>query len=163
MTGLMDGCPSSSSSPPERSQYHLCDISVLTNRVSQFATRKDAGCGDPPPPPPTTTTNLDTNNTGTPGADGTPPTLWSAAQQSSKTNPRLFLGLSMVASFVLSSLLTCLVVNCNLRRFSITKQRAESQLVMIGDEEFDYGGQNRRRDCSSDPMESTDEPDVVID
>lgn len=171
MTGLIDGCSdsSSSSSSGKDHQPHLCDIKVLTDRVSQFATRTNAGCGEQTT---ATTSNPDVGADVVDGKESNSPTLpsmWmTALQTSSETNPRLLLAVSIVVSFVFCSMITCLVVRCTQRRRPRLKQRAESELVMIGDDDddgdYNIDRRNGCEDASSDRIETMmDDPDIVID
>jgi hypothetical protein len=103
LTGLMDGCP-------EHSQ--LCDLSVFTNRVSEFATRKNHGCG------------VEEGSSDSDDAALGPSTA-------DNSGDLRFLAVSMAASFVLGILLTCLAVRC-CRWQPRRRQRAESRLVSTG-------------------------------
>jgi len=122
LTGLMDGCPEHS---------HLCDLSVFTNRVSEFATRQHHGCG------------VEEGSSDSDDAALSPSTT-------DNSGDLRFLAVSMAASFVLGSLLTCLVVRC-CRWQPRRRQRAESRLVSTGN----------AKDSNS-PDGFMDEPDVII-
>ena len=109
----MEGCPEFSP---------LCDVSRFVNRVAPFATRKNRGCG-------VEESNSSTNDV-SPGpsfsSTFTPRTVASRDES-------LLLILSMVASFVVGSVLTCTVMQC-CRWRPRTKQRDESELVSMGKE-----------------------------
>lgn len=133
LTWLVDGCPEFS---------HLCDVSILIDRVSQFATRKNGGCGDGE-------TRSDTTSSSDEGpASKRKIHLLLSAEETIIDHPITFLIVSMVTSFVIGSLLTCCVIRCCWRR-PRRRQRNQSELV-LGTEE-----------TSSDFM--AEEPDVVID
>ena len=126
LTWLMEGCPEYS---------HLCDISVFMNRVTPFATRKHRGCGVE-----------EVDNTST---TSSPPRIsfWSKSETFATTDASLFLIMSMIASFVLGSLMTCGVMQC-CRWRPRRQQRDESELVSMGkDHTIEFMG----------------EPDIVID
>lgn len=118
---------------------HLCDVSVLLNRVTSFATRTNKGCGQ----------EDETRNTAGDASIGgivadimqQGQEILSTTEQSAISNPNLFLALSVISSFVLGLLLTC-CVDCICTRRPREKQRCESELVLNTDEE---------------------EPDIVID
>eukprot|EP00531_Pseudo-nitzschia_arenysensis_P018394 CAMPEP_0116123460 /NCGR_PEP_ID=MMETSP0329-20121206/4763_1 /TAXON_ID=697910 /ORGANISM="Pseudo-nitzschia arenysensis, Strain B593" /LENGTH=607 /DNA_ID=CAMNT_0003617383 /DNA_START=116 /DNA_END=1939 /DNA_ORIENTATION=- len=116
LTWLMDGCP-------EFSQ--LCDVSVFEGRVKPFATRQHHGCGIEE------------------GGDTDDETDKATAALSQPLSLS-FLIYSMVASFVLSSLVTFFIMQC-CRWRPRRKHRDESQLVSSGREES-----------------FMDEPDIVI-
>ncbi len=116
MTGLMDGCPDFS---------HLCDLSVFEGRVKPLATRQHHGCG--------IEEGVDTDDE-----------IDKATAALSQPQSLSFLIYSMIASFVLSSLVTFLILRC-CRCRPRSKHRNESQLVSSG------------RDDSF-----MDEPDIVI-
>ena len=124
MTWLMDGCPEYS---------HLCDVSVFKNRVSEFATRKNHGCGV---------------EEGSDGADESTSTLPQQSPEGGRDDDlRVLIGW-MAASFILASILTCLVMKGCAWQRPRRRHRHESQLVSTGKE--------------SSPDGFTDEPDVVI-
>lgn len=131
MTWLMDGCPEYS---------HLCDLSVFTNRVSEFATRENHGCG------------VEEGYGSAPPDDETKGGVSKALPQQSPEGGRdddlyALIG-SMAASFVIGSLLTCLVMKGCAWQRPRRRQRHESQPVSTGKE---YS-----------PDGFADEPDVVI-
>lgn len=114
---------------------HLCDVSVLINRVTSFASRTNMGCGEGGETSPSSKTNGTlTGNLKEPAQD-----ILSSAEQSAIDNPNLFLGVSMVSSFLLGIVLTCCSM-CLCRRRPRTRQRYESELVF-----------------------TTEEPDITID
>jgi hypothetical protein len=131
LTWLVEGCPQ---------YFHLCAASVLTNRVLEFATRKNGGCGD--------VNNVVASDAGI-GEPSVPKTnRFDTVKESATQHPIAFLFVSMMVSFVLSSLLTFAVMMWCHRR-PLRKQRDQSEPI-----------------AATDLMSSEfgmDEPDVVID
>jgi hypothetical protein len=120
----MDSCPQAS---------HLCDVSVLINRVSDFASRKNGGCVQSVVP-----------NHGAMGE------LWPSVKQSAINHSATFLVVSMVVSFVVGSLLTFCAMSC-WRCMPRRVHRYESELVS-----------NAENGRLSSEFE-VEEPEVVID
>ena len=102
LTWLMDGCPEYS---------HLCDSSVFLDRVTPFANRDDHGCGD--------------EEDGESSVSGLMKRDSSFLMDSGEIR---FWLLSMLSSFALGSILTCLVMVC-LRWQPQRRMRFQSQLV----------------------------------
>ncbi|KAG7337482.1 kynurenine 3-monooxygenase [Nitzschia inconspicua] len=131
LTWLVDGCPEFA---------HLCDVSVLTDRVLSFATRKNGGCGS----------NEDGDDTVPSSADDDDDVAIRFQERLNETlvnHPIMVIVVSMITSFVVGSLLTfCLVMWCR-RRQPLRKQRDQSDLVQDSD-------------MNTSDME---EPDIVID
>jgi hypothetical protein len=125
LTWLVDGCPEYS---------HLCHVSILLDRISQFATRENGGCG------------VGEISMGGP-ASRLSHLLW-RVQVADSEHPEMFLMAAMMTSFVVGSLLTCCVAKCCWSR-PRRRQRNQSELV-LGNEE-----------TSCDFM--MEEPEVVID
>lgn len=111
---------------PQFSQ--LCDISVLMNRVTSFATRSNRGCGKDDP--------IDSDDDASSGfiADLAQQgeKLLTTAEESAMANPDLFLALSVAISFVFGLLLSCRST-CNRSEHPIEKQN-ESELVLTEEE-----------------------------
>jgi hypothetical protein len=136
LTWLVEGCP----------QYsHLCDVSLLTQRVLEFATRKNGGCGEDSNS--VNATDIG-NDEKTVAATTTKTNLVDTLRESATEHPIVFLILSMMVSFSLCSLVTLtIMVWCHRR--PLKKQRDQSELV-----------------AGTDPLSSEfgmTEPEVVID
>ena len=106
LTWLIEGCPEYS---------HLCNVSVLMNRVTQFATREHRGCG------------IEDEIVDSPGQSS----FWSISEQYTMNYGIMFWVISMAISFIIGSILTCSIIHicrCNPRR----RQRDQSELVSSG-------------------------------
>lgn len=125
LTWLIEGCP-------EYSQ--LCDFDRFLERVSPFATRSNRGCG------------VDEANTNW-NDDTSKSSVGSKTQSLPEREESRFLLLSMLGSFVVGSLSTCMVIQyCRWR--PRRRQRDESELVSVGKEPTEH---------------FMGEPDIVID
>mmetsp|Transcript_3972 Transcript_3972/g.9729 ORF Transcript_3972/g.9729 Transcript_3972/m.9729 type:complete len:707 (+) Transcript_3972:50-2170(+) len=106
----------------------LCDISILMNRVTSFATRSNRGCGQDDP--------IDSDDDASSGfiADLAQQgeKLLTTAEKTAMANPDLFLALSVAISFVLGLFLACRST-CNRSEHPIEKQN-ESELVLTEEE-----------------------------
>jgi hypothetical protein len=118
----------------------LCDVSVLSNRVLEFATRKNGGCGD--------TNTVGVADTGNGKSTATNSNPFDTFRESIVQNPVTFLILSMMVSFALCSILTFAIMMWCGRR-PLRKQRDQSELVAGTDLTFSECG--------------IEEPEVVCD